>query len=745
MRPLGHRAAHSCTEPLLRGFAEVGSAIAGGSAPSARFWDFFLLRTWPEAYKSRVNFRSRLRAMCSFIYRPKGMIRRLTRRAEAPQIATIAQVRNVGRRAGKQEERCGVLILGGSERSLRWVVLLLVFWGTMALAEDLEAVFPPPEERVIEIEPSLAEPEQDQRPVLPIAVMAIRGPETTLKQWQATADHLTEHVPGYRFVIEPAGFDDIRRLVASGTVNFVLTNPGMYVEFEVQHAARRIATLRRLVQGRPCNEFGAIIFRRADRTDIADIHDLRGKRFALVNETAFGGWQMAWRQMLDLGFNPHRKLGALVAVDTHDHVVYEVLKGRADAGTVRTGTLEAMEQEGLIRRSDFALVHENTWDADRFPLALSTRLYPEWPFAILPNTPPELAERVAIALMSMAPDSAAAREGGYVGWTVPGNYQSVGETLRMLRMAPYEDHGDVTLRAALIKAGPVLGGTVLGLLLLTVAVAWFRHLNLQLSLTQGQLRFELAERRRAEESLRAADRRKDEFLATLAHELRNPLAPIRTGLDLLQALRCGAAACEEPVRIMDRQISHLVRLVDDLLDISRISRGKIQLRRERLDLADVIHAALEMSESGLTRRDRRVIVSVPSERLEVEGDRVRLVQVIANLLNNAAKFTDDGGRIELRVVPEGDKVEIQVEDDGQGIPQDRLDHIFELFSQVEPGVGGGLGIGLSLVRGLVEMHGGSVRADSKGPGHGATFTVSLPLCRSAPAQPMPGDAAEVSA
>jgi len=255
----------------------------------------------------------------------------------------------------------------------------------------------------------------------------------------------------------------------------------------------------------------------------------------------------------------------------------------------------------------------------------------------------------------------------------------------------------------------------------------------------GVVRMALAERAqqyRVRDLLaeRAGDiARRDEFLATLAHELRNPLAPIRTGLDLIQALRGDAAACEEPLQIMERQFDHLVHLVDDLLDVSRISRGKIELRKERLDLAEIIHAALEMSEGGLHAGDRQVSVNVPSEPLVVEGDRVRLVQVIANLLNNAAKFTDADGRIDVRVMHRGERVEIWVQDDGRGIAHERLDKIFEMFSQAEPGLGGGLGIGLSLVRRLVEMHGGTVGAASEGPGYGAIFTVSLPLWRSAPA------------
>jgi len=243
-------------------------------------------------------------------------------------------------------------------------------------------------------------------------------------------------------------------------------------------------------------------------------------------------------------------------------------------------------------------------------------------------------------------------------------------------------------------------------------------------------------RKAAERALLEAARSKNEFLAVLSHELRNPLAPLRTGIELLEQARGKPELLDTARPMMERQLVHLMRLVDDLLDVSRISRGKIELRKERLDLAEIIHAALEMSDSDLSRGDRQVTVSVPSEPLAVEGDRVRLVQIIANLLNNAAKFTDAGGRIDIRVTPRGARVEIQVQDDGCGITREQLSELFEMFSQSDPGGGPGLGIGLSLVRGLVEMHGGTVVADSAGPGYGATFTVSLPLCGSAPAKAM---------
>jgi signal transduction histidine kinase len=250
-------------------------------------------------------------------------------------------------------------------------------------------------------------------------------------------------------------------------------------------------------------------------------------------------------------------------------------------------------------------------------------------------------------------------------------------------------------------------------------------------------------RQLAEEALQESHRRKDAFLDTLAHELRTPLAPLRTGLDVLQVLRGDAAACEEPLRIMDRQLRHLTHLVDDLLDVSRISRGTLALRTERLDLAEIVDAALEMSRLG--RGDRRLAVDVAPEPLPVQGDRVRLVQVVCNLLDNAAKFTEADGRITLRVARRADRAEIRVQDDGRGIPREHLASIFEMFSQTEPGRGGGLGIGLALVRSLVALHGGTVRADSEGPGRGALFTVSLPLDDAPPARPRPGEATDTDA
>ena len=241
---------------------------------------------------------------------------------------------------------------------------------------------------------------------------------------------------------------------------------------------------------------------------------------------------------------------------------------------------------------------------------------------------------------------------------------------------------------------------------------------------------DVTDRKQMEEALQDADRRKDEFLATLAHELRNPLAPIRSGVQLLRRLDHQSETAEQVRRMMERQLDQMVRLVDDLMDVSRISRGKLELRRERMPLAVVIDSALETSRPLIEAAGQKLTVNLPTESVAVEADLVRLAQVFMNLLNNAAKYGERGGCVDLTVEREESEVRVSVRDSGVGIAAEHLPHIFEMFTQLERSIDrsqGGLGIGLSLVQRLVEMHGGSVAAHSDGPGKGSEFVVRLPV------------------
>jgi PAS domain S-box-containing protein len=284
---------------------------------------------------------------------------------------------------------------------------------------------------------------------------------------------------------------------------------------------------------------------------------------------------------------------------------------------------------------------------------------------------------------------------------------------------------DGTVRAIDDSAAPIRDreGRIAGVVLVFRDVTHHRKLEAELA---SRVR-ELAE----------ADRRKDEFLAILAHELRNPLAPIRNGLLLLQR-DPDPARRNEVLPLMERQLGHIVRLVGDLIDVSRVTRGELQLRRQPTELATVIAHAVETCRPVIDRRGHQLSVTLPDEPVWLDADLTRLAQVFANLLHNAAKYTEPGGRIRLAARREGSDAVVVVRDTGIGISQDMLGRIFDLFSQADRSPersGGGLGIGLSLVRRLVELHGGSVRAASDGPGRGSEFEVRLPIRLSELVQP----------
>ena len=230
--------------------------------------------------------------------------------------------------------------------------------------------------------------------------------------------------------------------------------------------------------------------------------------------------------------------------------------------------------------------------------------------------------------------------------------------------------------------------------------------------------------------LREADHRKDEFLATLAHELRNPLAPVRNAVHLLHLQAPPGGELKWPLQVIDRQMAQMTRLIDDLMDVSRITRGKLQLRIQRVELGEIIRSAVETSRPMLERGGHELIVTPAPERVYLEADPTRIAQALSNLLNNAAKYTEWGGRVWLTAERQGSDAVLKVRDTGVGIPQEMLPRIFEMFTQVDRSLDraqGGLGIGLTLVKRLVEMHGGSVQAHSDGPGKGSEFAIRLPV------------------
>jgi phosphate/phosphite/phosphonate ABC transporter binding protein len=317
-----------------------------------------------------------------------------------------------------------------------------------------------------------------------IGVLAKRGEEQTLARWQPTADYLSREIPAYHFVLKPLDFEEINTVVAADGVDFVLANPAIYVELESRYEVGRIATMRNRNGHRGYTVFGGVIFTRAGNAAINRIQDLKGKRFAAVKENSFGGYMMAWREMQQMGVAP-REDTDLVFLGTHDAVVYAVLNGKVDAGTVRTDTLERMREEGKIDLSQLKVINRQRYDG--FSYLCSTRLYPEWPFAKLKHTPDDLSHDVAVALLRLPPDSDVAARALTAGWTVPGNYQSVHDLMRELRIGPYANLGRITFIDLVRNYWYWLLLASLVLLASALVTAYVTRLNLRLRRAEGEL------------------------------------------------------------------------------------------------------------------------------------------------------------------------------------------------------------------------------------------------------------------
>ncbi len=321
-----------------------------------------------------------------------------------------------------------------------------------------------------------------------IGVLSHRGETATLSVWTATADYLSTTLSGYRFVIVPLDFDQVNGAVDSGAVDFILVNPGIYVNLEVEYRVSRIATMNnRRGNNVPYNIFGGVIFTRRDRHDLKRLEDLRGQRFMAVDETSLGGFQMAWRELNANGINPYQDFSALIFGGIHDEVVLSVLNREVDVGTVRTDILERMAAAGTVKLDDFRII--NPQADTEFPFAHSTGLYPEWPFSKVRHTSNILAQDVAIALLQMPADHPAALIGNYAGWTIPLDYEPVHVLFRELNLPPYRLSSRFTLWDVIKRYwhGLVFGVAIL--LFLGIATLWETRLNKRLKM--AKLRLEL--------------------------------------------------------------------------------------------------------------------------------------------------------------------------------------------------------------------------------------------------------------
>jgi len=572
-----------------------------------------------------------------------------------------------------------------------------------------------------------------------IGVLAFRGVVHAEQTWTPTADYLSAKVPGHVFSVVPLLHAGLREATARGDLDFVFTNSGHYVELESEFGISRIVTLKKPFGTDTRNVFGAVLFTRADRTGIRSLKDLRNRSVAAVGRKAFGGFQMAWREMHAAGIDPFSDLSSLIFLGLpQDRVVFAVRDGRADVGTVRTGVLETMAAEGKIDLAEFRVLQPRKVAGSG--LLLSTALYPEWPFAKTRKTPPDLAEKVAVALLAMDSDGAAMRAGGYSGWTVPLDYQPVHDLFRELGIGPYTPP-EINLMGLAARYAPwvvIAAVLLLQLLLHSIRTEYLvARRTRELSAANIDLEHEIQERQRAEERLRRHEAElahvvrvntMGEIASGLAHELNQPLSAIgnfaRGILRRMDEGRINEATFREAMEQVVEQTGRAGQIISGVRGFIRKHEpqyGRVDLNRAVEDVARLLD-----HDARSHKVDIRLHLARPLP--PVAGDLIQFEQVILNLAKNAIDAMVEGKVPERRITIEtepvrnGEAVRLSVTDTGPGISPEARKRLWEPFFTTRAN---GLGIGLAICRSIVESHDGRISVASEAEG-GAVLSVELP-------------------
>ncbi|MBR9979559.1 MAG: response regulator [Desulfatitalea sp.] len=588
---------------------------------------------------------------------------------------------------------------------------------------------------------------------LKIGVLSIRGPQQCLDSWSLTAEYLTTQIPGQRFIIVPLAHDQIYPSVERGEIDFILANSAYYVGLEHLLGANRIATMKERRLNGIYTKYGGVIFSRRDRTDIRSLGDLPGKSFMAVSESSFGGWLMAWRELQEKGLNPYRDFKALRFGETHDAVVYAVRDRRVDAGTVRTNTLEALMAEGKIDLSDYYVLPPLYEKERSTPYLRTTREYPAWPMAKVRHTSVEIAEKVAIALLQMAPDSPAASAAGCAGWTIPLNYQPVHDCLRTLKVGPYEDLGKISFQDVVSSYGQWILAACAAFAILAAFSGVVLKLNRKIKGSHTRLKVEIERHKQTDRELKlskeqaeSATRAKSEFLANMSHEIRTPMNGVIAATELALGQNLPPKT-EHYLKIIHSSAYSLLGIINDILDFSKIEAGKMELKERIFKLSEVLDRVMEVFINKAAEKSIEILVDIdPQTPKGMKGDPLRLQQILTNLISNAIKFTPPGGVIllsvkEINKPTQGGATDelllaFSVKDTGMGIAPEYKHLLFEPFSQADTSSTRkyeGTGLGLSICKQLVTMMGGEIGVVSD-LGKGSNFFFTVRLYRP-PAQP----------
>ncbi len=570
-------------------------------------------------------------------------------------------------------------------------------------------------------------------PPIRVGVLAYRGGDHANAAWEPTVRYLAERFPDRGAEMVPLDLPGMDAAVRTRNLDFVLTNTGNYVELEARYGVTRVATLHSSRAGASGASIGSTIIVRAERTDIRDLADIKGRSVLAGDPDAFGGFQIAWGEMLKAGVDPYRDLQELrFSGFPVDRVAFAVQDGTADAGVLRACLLEELVAEGRVDPARFRVLALKT--VPGFNCALSTDLYPDWPLARLASTPEDLAKAVVVALFEMPGDHAAAKAAGYEGWTVPLDYQSVHALFRSLRIGPYRHLREVSLVELAREHWEWLAVGVLALLWWAIHSLRVEHLikvrTAELRAANRDLVREMAERRRAQEDARERQKEMDhvarlsilgEMASNLAHELNQPLGAIANyARGCTRRLEAGTGSPDQLLEVT-RAIAEQADRAGQIIARIRNFVRKRPSQLEPIDVNDAIRAAVALCEGQARNGNVPIILSLGDDLPPVPADRVRIEQVVLNLVKNALDATAETAsgpsdrKVTVRSGRDGEgRVEVAVADHGHGLSEEARARLFDPFFTTKAG---GMGLGLSICRSIVETHGGHLRAiDNSGGG-----------------------------
>jgi two-component system sensor histidine kinase TtrS len=577
-----------------------------------------------------------------------------------------------------------------------------------------------------------------------IGILALRGKDTTYLEWNATAQYLNDKISGYNFKIVPLAFSEIDTALSNKTVDFLLVNSSIYVNMEYKYQIGRIATLKRETPGfEAVSVFGGVIFTKSDRSDINNLEDLEDKHFAAVDPTSFGGWHMAWVKMKENDFDPASQLESLSFSGTHDKVVYDVLQGRVDAGTVRTGVLESMAREHKIKLSDIKVL--SAQKCQGLNLLNSTQCYPEWPFSKLADTPDKLANEVAIALISMDSNNTAASSADIAGWTIPHNYQPVHELRKALSLSPYDKKPEITLKGVFKKYWSLITlGFLITLISLIATIRIFR-LNRKLQNSEMLIRENYDNLKNMQGKLVESEKMASlgGLVAGVSHEINTPVGLALTSVThlsdefkiLIKKYQNGEMSEDDFTNFISlyQELGHsieinLTKAANLIKSFKQVAVDQSSETIREFNVKEYFEEVL-ISLYNKTKKTKHHIKLEVDSALKIENYPGAFSQIITNLVMNSLIHgynPDDEGNILIKLDKIDNDLILIYKDDGKGIPPENLKKIFDPFFTTNR-ENGGSGLGMNIVYNIVKQKlQGDITCTSQ-LGNGVKFTIIIPF------------------